>query len=186
VNSSYSVLGTKFEGTYRWTRKKVGRFAYADNIVGCLQECGFVFYSETRNSRNKVPCAMLGNLISQRVDYTEKSKAKMDASPFVDTIINAVEKLAKKVVTYKAIGVSFACDSDRYKLSSRSRATTTYLKDMVEMMLSSRTQKVKAGQEITTKQTQDSLWYNALPLFEKYWVKYSNDSRAHFKNCIRE
>ena len=187
VNSSYSVLGTKYDGTYRWTRKnKQQTIGYADDINGCFEQCGFVFYSQTRSSRNKVPCAILGNLISQRVDYTEKSKAKMDASPFVDTIIKAVEKVAVKVPTYKAIGVSFASDSDKYRVSSRPRASTYYIKDIVEMMVLPRIQKVKAGGKITTEQTQDSLWYNALALFEEYWVKYSNESRAHFKNCIRE
>jgi hypothetical protein len=186
VNSSYAALGTRFDGSYTWVRKKNGREVYETDIVGCLQQCGFVFSSWYRNSKNKIPCAILGNLISQRVDYTEKSKAKMDASPFVGTIIKAVEKVASKVPTYKSIGVSFATDSDKYKVSSRAQATRTTIKDIVARMLMPRIMKVRAGQKITTEQTQDSLWYNALPLFEKYWVKYSNDSRAHFKNCIRE
>jgi len=191
VNGAYSVLGTKFDGSYRWTRKSKRQgyqqpTDYADDIIGCLQGYSFVFYSQLRSSRNKIPCAILGNLISQRVDYTEKSKSKMDASPFVDTIIKAVEKVAAKVLTFKAIGVSFASDSDKYKVSSRARATRTTVKEIVEMMLLPRILKVKRGEKITTEQTQDSLWYNALPLFEKYWVKYSNDSRPWFKECIRD
>jgi 5S rRNA maturation endonuclease (ribonuclease M5) len=185
VNSSYAALGTRFDGSYRWVRKKNGREAYEENIIGVLQQCGFTFSSLCRNSKNKIPCAILGNLISQRVDYTEKSKAKMDASPFVDTIIKAVEKVASKVQTYKAIGISFAGDSDKYRVSSRPRASTYYIKNIVEMMLLPRIRKVKAGGKIDTEQTQDSLWYNALPLFKKYDVKYSNDSREWFKTCIR-
>jgi hypothetical protein len=187
VNGAHSPLGTKFDGNYSWFRKKSQRHVYADDIVDCLQQCGFVFYSESRSTKNKVPCAILGNLISERVDYTEKSKSKMDASPYVDTIVNAVERVASKVPTYKSIGVHFASESYRYRvISSRARASTTYIKDIVEMMLLPRIKKVKAGGKITIEQTQDSLWYNALPLFEQYYVKYSNDSRQHFKTCIRD
>ena len=94
VNSSYAARGTRFEGSYYWHRKKDGRGVVETNIEGCLSQCGFVFSAYYRNSKNKIPCVFLGNLISQRVDYTEKSKAKMDASPFLPTIIKAVEKLA--------------------------------------------------------------------------------------------
>jgi hypothetical protein len=185
VNSSYAALGTRFDGNYIWLRKN-GHEGYATDIVGVLQQCGFVFSSWSRNAKNKVPCAILGNLISERVDYTEKSKAKMDASPFVGTIIKAVEKIATKVPTYKAIGVSFAGDSDKYKVSSRPRATTYTIKDIVEMMLLDRIKTMLGGGKVTTEQTQDSLWYNALPKFKIYDVTYSNDSREWFKTCIRK
>jgi hypothetical protein len=94
VNSSYAALGTKFDGSYGWWNKK-NKYAIATDIEGVLQQYGFVFSSYYRNSKNKIPCVFVGNLISQRVDYTEKSKAKMDASPFLPTIQTAVRKLGE-------------------------------------------------------------------------------------------
>lgn len=94
VNSSHAALGTRFDGGYHWI-KKSGYSALEENIEGCLSQFGFVFSSQYRNSKNKIPCVFVGNLISQRVDYTEKSKAKMDASPFIPTIIKAVQRLAR-------------------------------------------------------------------------------------------
>jgi 5S rRNA maturation endonuclease (ribonuclease M5) len=93
---------------------------------------------------------------------------------------------AKKIPTYRAIGVRFSGDTDKYQVSSRVRTARTTIKDIVYNMLIQRIRRVKAGHKITTEQTQDSLWYNALPLMEEENVNYSNDSRAHFKNCIRE
>jgi hypothetical protein len=104
----------------------------------------------------------------------------------MDGIIKTVEKLAKKVHTFKSIGVRFESENEKYSLSRGSGEAKTYIKDIVEMMLLPRIEKVQAGGTINTEQTQDSLWYNALPLFEKWDVTYSNDSRAHFKNCIRQ
>jgi len=94
VNSSYAALGIRFDGRYNWAKKN-GYWASDEDIIGCLSQFGFVFSSYYRNSKNKIPCVILGNLISQRVDYTEKSKAKMDASPFIPIIIKAVRKLAE-------------------------------------------------------------------------------------------
>jgi len=93
VNSSHAALGTRFDGRYFWTKKN-GYAHQEEDIVGCLSQFGFVFSAYYRNSKMKIPCVFLGNLISQRVDYTEKSKAKMDASPFLPTILKAVRKLA--------------------------------------------------------------------------------------------
>ncbi len=93
VNSSHAALGTKFDGSYHWSGKN-GKYFAADDIEGCFSQSGFVFSSYYRNSKQKIPCIFMGNLISQRVDYTEKSKAKMDASPFIPTITKAVRKLA--------------------------------------------------------------------------------------------
>lgn len=94
----------------------------------------------------------------------------------------------KKIPTFRSIGVKFSGDTERYVVtSSRPRASTTYIKDIVEMMLLPRIKIVQAGGKYTGgMHSQDNLWYNALPLFNKYDVKYSNDSRDGFKNCIRE
>jgi hypothetical protein len=94
VNSSYAALGARFDGSYFWTPKKSGKYFMDHDIIGCLSKSGFVFSTSARKSTNKIPCVFVGNLMSQRVDYTEKSKAKMDASPFIPTIIKAVQRLA--------------------------------------------------------------------------------------------
>jgi len=95
--------------------------------------------------------------------------------------------MTKKIPTYGSIGVKFSGHSEKYVVSSsRPKASTYYIKDIVRMMLLPRIKTVLAGGKITTEQTQDSLWYNALPQFEEHGVKYSSDSRKHFKFCIRE
>ena len=188
VNSSYSALGTLFEGSYSWT-KKYGEPVRAVNIADCLMQHGFVFF-DSRKTKDKVPCVIAGNLISDRIDYAEKSKAKMDTSPFVDTIRVAVSKVSRGIKSFESYGIEFERDrhssSSSYRVSARPRYSTTYIKDVVEMMLLPRINKVRAGETITTEQTQDSLWYNALPLFEKHNVRYSNKSRQAFKKYIRD
>jgi hypothetical protein len=94
----------------------------------------------------------------------------------------------KKIPTFKSIGVKFSGDTERYIVSSsRPKVSTTYIKDVVEEMLLPRIKLVKAGGKYTGgMHSQDNLWYNALPLFNKYDVKYSNDSREGFKTCIRD
>jgi hypothetical protein len=188
VNCSYSALGTKFKGDYRWTRKDGSR-AWAYDIMGCLREYKFVFGQDYRTKKDKVPCLIYGNLISDRIDYSSKSKAEFDTSPFTDTIRQAVASVSRKIKTFKDYGIEFASDkrrSYRDETWKEPKIKRTSIKKVVEMMLLPRIEKVKAGEKITTKQTQDSLWYNALPLFEKYNVRYSNGSRPGFKNCIRE
>lgn len=189
VNDSYSSLGTRFEGLYYWFNKK-GYSRFAHDIVGCLQHHGFLFDSSySRTSKSKVPCIIVGNLLSDRVDYTEKSKAKMDTSPFTKTILKAVSSITPKIKTFGYYDIRFETERPvSYSRSRSERVTRTSIKAIVEMMLMPRIRQVlyDVGNPITTRQTQDSLWYNALPLFEKYNVRYSNISRAHFKQEIRK
>jgi hypothetical protein len=188
INSSLSPTsdrGAIFEGNYSWLKKGKNTHSYAYDIIDVLGEYGFVF-SDRRRSKDKVPCIIAANLESEKIHYqTAAKQARIDITPFIDGIIKAVEKLAKKVHTFQSIGVRFQSESEQYSLSRGSGEAKTYIKDIVEMMLLPRIETVQAGGTIDTEQTQDSLWYNALPLFEKWDVKYSTDSRAHFKNCIR-
>jgi len=189
INSSLSPTsdrGSVFEGRYEWLKKGSNYHSYGDDILDVLQEYGFVFSSD-RKSKSKVPCVITANLESEKFYYqTAAKQARIDITSFSDGIVKAVEQLAKKVHTFKSIGITFITDKEKYAISKGSGEARTTIKDIVEMMLLPRIEKVKADQKITTEQTQDSLWYNALPLFERYDVKYSNDSRAHFKNCIRQ
>jgi hypothetical protein len=94
----------------------------------------------------------------------------------------------KKFPTFRSIGVKFSGESERYVVtSSRPKYSTTYIKDVVEEVLLPRIETVKAGGKYTGRMhSQDNLWYNTIHLFNKYDVKYDNDSRAHFKTCIRD
>lgn len=185
INSSYSALGTRFEGDYQWFDKN-GNPRSDNDILDCLRSHGFVLGWHSVHSKDKIPCVIAGNLLSERVDYTEKSKSNMDTSPFVDTIIRAVGKVTAIIPTYRAIGIKIDSDSGKYRVSSKPRSSTTSIKEVVRMMLLPRIQKVKVGGTWDAEQTQDSLWYNAIPLFNKYDVKYENKSRGGFKACIRE
>lgn len=95
--------------------------------------------------------------------------------------------MTKKIPTFRSIGVKFSGESERYVVRSIPRASKTTIKDIVEMMLLPRIKTVLAGGKYTGgMHSQDNLWYNALPLFNKYDVTYSNDSRDGFKTCIRD
>ena len=95
--------------------------------------------------------------------------------------------MTKKIPTYGSIGVKFSGHSEKYLVSSsRPKATTTYIVDVVKEMLMPRINIVRSGGKYTGgMHSQDNLWYNALPLFNKRGVEYDNDSRAGFKTCIR-
>jgi hypothetical protein len=125
-------------------------------------------------------------VIDNTVNPRNVKKIEKKATPFRDGIIKAVEKLAKKVHTFRSIGIRFLIDTEIATKERHTRGKKTSIKDVVRMMLQPRIDKIEAGETWDDEQTQDSLWYNALPLFEEYNVKYSNDSRAHFKNCIRQ
>lgn len=184
VNSSYSAKGTKFDGSYRWTKQNsVG--AYARDIIGVLQEYGFVFY-DYRRSKDKVPCIIAGNLISDRIDYTEKSKAEFDISPFVDTIRVAVSKVSRGIKSFAYFGIVFERDQRESRVEKPRRPKRRTIKSVVKEILMPRIEKVKAGGKITTEQTQDEVWYLALPLFDKYGVVYQQKSRPGFKTEIRK
>jgi hypothetical protein len=188
INSSLSPTsdqGTLFEGRYEWVKEGKNSYSSTYDIIGVLREYNFVFGTD-RKSKSKVPCVIAANLEAEKIHYqTSAKQARIDITPFRDSIIEAVEKLAKKVHTFQSIGVTFIKEGDDSIVTSTSRAAQTSIKEIVELMLLPRIERVKAGRTWNEEQTQDSLWYNALPLFEQYGVKYSNDSRAHFKNCIR-
>ena len=128
------------------------------------------------------------NLESEKIHYqTAAKQARIDIAPFRDGIIKAVEKLASKIHTFQSIGIKFRNEKDdSYDVSRGSGEARTTIRDIVERMLLPRIEKVKAGGTWDKEQTQDSLWYNALPLFEECDVNYSNDSRQWFKKCIRD
>jgi hypothetical protein len=189
INSSLSAAsdhGSLFDGWYSWIKKGKNDFSSAHDITGVLREYGFVFGTD-RKSKSKVPCIIAGNLESQKFHYQNTAKqSRIDITLFRDGIIKAVEKVAKKVHTFQSIGIKFVSETEQYNLSNVSRGAKTTIKDIVELMLLPRIEKVKTGGTWDEEQTQDSLWYNALPLFEDYGVKYESKSRAHFKNCIRQ
>jgi hypothetical protein len=66
------------------------------------------------------------------------------------------------------------------------------IKDVVSMLLLPRIEQVLEARAQSrplpqfVEETQDSVWYDALPLFDKHRVRHSNKSRPGFKNEIRE
>jgi 5S rRNA maturation endonuclease (ribonuclease M5) len=187
VNYSLPPTGNIFEGEYCWKKKKDDTYpAQANDIRDILRVYNFRFYGEYY-SKDKLPCVIAANLISPKIYYQGKDKARIDTSPFTHTIIKAVKIIADNIETFKDVGIELPSDYRHLNISKKEPKIpkedrkTTY--DIVEELLLPRIQKVKARERITSVQTQDSLWYNALPLFAKY--KLEPPDRSTFKTNIK-
>ncbi len=191
INNSYSPKGTRFEGEYRWWKnKKKDEFpAFARNIHAVLEEYGFTFQGYNNSQKKKIPSIILGNLISPKILPKGQSKAEIDTTPFTETIIKAVALIAKDIPTFKAAGIrtpDYHSSSSYYSRTAATAIKLPNISDIVYELLEERIKQVRAtgGKSITGKrQTQDSLWYNALPLFAKYGMECK---RSSFKSCIRQ
>jgi hypothetical protein len=119
VNYSISPNGNKFEGKYEWLDKQ-GYPVTAANIVDMLQQFKFNFY-EYASARTKLPCIIVANLVSPRVDYHGHDKSRIDTAPFAEIILNTVRKMAEGIQTFQAAGWHFISERER----KRELITTT-------------------------------------------------------------
>jgi hypothetical protein len=113
VNYSVSPKNNIFEGEYHPK-------GYVNNdIMGVLRVYGFQEYGAPYN---KLPCIIVGNLITPKWDPQGYDKSSIDTKPFINLIISAIEKISSEIQTYRAAGWRF---SGRYDKDVRKVDTNT-------------------------------------------------------------
>lgn len=98
VNYSFSPKNNYFAGKYK--NNTIGYFA--KDIHEVLSYHKFHNYG---SNYNKVPCLIVGNLITPKWDPTSHDKSGVNIEPFVEKIISAVQKISKEIPTYYAAGI---------------------------------------------------------------------------------
>ena len=98
VNYSTSPKSNIFEGEYGFLASE------ARNIIAVLERCSFHRY---HGPTSKLPCIIVGNLITLRREPHGYDKSRIDIQPFSDTIIKACIKVAGGMKTYRAAGYHF-------------------------------------------------------------------------------
>ena len=107
VNYSISPRGNKFDGEYEWNDKNKKSYGMrANNITAIFNRYNFEFW-RTAESKTKLPCIIVANLICPRIDYHGHDKSRIDTQPFAKGIIEAARKIAEEVQTFKAAGYVF-------------------------------------------------------------------------------
>ena len=76
----------------------------ANNITAIFNRYNFEFW-RTAESKTKLPCIIVANLISPRIDYHGHDKSRIDTQPFAKGIIVAARKIAEEVQTFKALAM---------------------------------------------------------------------------------
>jgi hypothetical protein len=197
INYSVSPDYNVFEGRYEWFDKLKNKNLRAWNIVDIFSEYEFRFKSyDTNKQKTKLPCIIAANLISPKLTYRSEGKSDVDTTPFQQLIAQVVAKVARQIKTFRAAGIDTGESAEKVEKPPKPpkppKAHKTSIKKVVEMLLLPRIEKVLDARArfqpapFFEEETQDSIWYDALPLFDKYHVKYSNKSRPGFKKEIRE
>jgi hypothetical protein len=127
VNYSTSPKSNIFEGEYGYLASN------SCNIIEVLEKCGFHTY---HGPTSKLPCIIIGNLITLRREPHGYDKSRIDIQPFSDTIIKACIKVASGIKTYRGDGYHFTTSTEystakQHKSSSREdldRILTNFLR----------------------------------------------------------
>lgn len=107
INYSVSPNGIKFEGEYN-----TGGSYNDENINDVLRSCGFHKHSA---KKSRLPCIIIGNLITIRRDPYGYDKSRIDTKPFAQTIVAAVKKMASGIPTLHSAGYIIRSRDDDYK-----------------------------------------------------------------------
>jgi hypothetical protein len=107
INYSISPNNIKFEGGY-----DTGTQYIEGNIDDALRYFGFHKYSA---KKSRLPCIVIGNLITQRRDPNDYDKSFIDTNPFAETILTAIKKMASEIQTLRAAGYIILPKDDDYK-----------------------------------------------------------------------
>jgi hypothetical protein len=115
INYSISPKGTIFEQkeAYR-VHTDSGYYWDFDNIVEVLEHYGF----DTKIDKARLPCIIVGNLITPRRDPKSFDKTSVDMSPFASTIVTAVAKVSKDIQTMIGAGYRKARAASNYRTAS--------------------------------------------------------------------
>jgi hypothetical protein len=96
VNYSVSPNNIKFEGEYDVGN---GEYEKEDSIDDILRVSGF---HKNSPKKSRLPCIIIGNLITPRRDPHGYDKSRIDTNPFAETIVSAAKKMASKIQTLRA------------------------------------------------------------------------------------
>jgi hypothetical protein len=107
INYSISPNGIRFEGEYHIDQGEV-----AKNVNEVLRLCGFNKYSA---KKSRLPCIVIGNLITPRRDPHGYAKSRIDTKPFAQTIAVAVKKMASEIQTFRAAGYIMRAKDEDYR-----------------------------------------------------------------------
>ena len=103
--------------------------------------------------------------------------------PSISTIIYAATKLAEQIPTFQGAGFRFYRDRKLQSYQKPKKEKYT-VEDVVKEVLK---QRMRSGGGLIAmpldEWTQDSVWYNALSIFEKWNVNLP--TRKHLKSLIR-
>ena len=108
VNYSVSPNNIRFDGDYN---VETARF-YLEDIDQVMKEFGFHTHSERKS---RLPCIVIGNLITPRRDPHGYDKSRIDMQPFADTIVEAVKKVASDIQTLHSQGFIKPRKEDNYR-----------------------------------------------------------------------
>ena len=107
VNYSFSPKNNYFVGEYR----KHG-YIFTDDIKGVLERNGF---RNRGDNFNKLPCIIVGNLITPKWDPISHDKSGVNMKPFSEVVISATEKIAKDIQTYYNARIRWQSVGSKYE-----------------------------------------------------------------------
>jgi hypothetical protein len=170
----------------------------ADDVEDVLAAAGFPFPGFEVKPRTKIPCIIVINLTSPKLDYIGTSKTDIDVGPFIEAIKQAVEAVAREkgvIRTYKGVGIQISNKGKVIYVNERPEGKQeTYVVDVIEMLplIKNRLELVKSAKALGKKlpvfdeRTQDSIWYNCLPMWgDKKYGSVAKPTREHFKNALQ-
>jgi hypothetical protein len=148
----------------------------ADDVEDVLAAAGFPFPSFEVKPKTKIPCIVAGNLTSPKLEYIGTSKTDIDVGPYIETIKKVVESVAKEkgvIRTYKGVGIQISNKGKVTDVNKRPEGKQEkHVADVIEMLplIKNRLELVKDAKALNgplpkfDERTQDSIWYNCLPL----------------------
>lgn len=114
INYSISpkTHGSLFDGEYEVSAYNPETYQYsaATNILGILEHYGFHGYA---TDSAKIPCLIVANLVTPRRDPHGQDKSRIDTSPFTETIMEGVKRIASEIKSFRALGYSFRKPEER-------------------------------------------------------------------------
>ena len=114
INYSISPKGTIFEQKEAYRVETDSSYWDFDNIVEVLEHYGF----DIKIDKARLPCIIVGNLITPRRDPKSFDKTSVDMSPFTRTIVTAIAKMSKEIQTMIGAGYRKARSARDYRTAA--------------------------------------------------------------------
>jgi len=138
INYSISpkTYGSLFESEYKgisfYDHDTLLDSAITD-ILGVLEYYGF---HEYQTDSAKIPCLVVANLVTPRRDPHGQDKSRIDISPFAETIVEGVKRIASEIKSYRALGYSFNRPAERHNAVQHSSGKKSLENLLTEYLIS--------------------------------------------------